>query len=70
MSLDDKATKAYFRRGVAYLNKDDCERARTDFARVARDDPALVKGQLDLLARKEASQAKAQEKMYKKMFAA
>eukprot|EP00754_Rhynchopus_humris_P041928 Rhum_TRINITY_DN25470_c0_g1::Rhum_TRINITY_DN25470_c0_g1_i1::g.182186::m.182186/K09571/FKBP4_5; FK506-binding protein 4/5 len=70
LALDDKATKAYFRRGVAYLNKDDCERARADFARVARDDPSLVKGQMELLVRKEAAQAKAQENMYKKMFAA
>ena len=68
LEIDEKFTKAYFRRGVAYLAKHDCERARSDFEKVAKDDPSLVSHQMTLLTKEEARQSKAQQSVYKKMF--
>eukprot|EP01060_Flectonema_neradi_P000765 TRINITY_DN10475_c0_g1_i2.p2 TRINITY_DN10475_c0_g1~~TRINITY_DN10475_c0_g1_i2.p2 ORF type:complete len:179 (+),score=39.43 TRINITY_DN10475_c0_g1_i2:2648-3184(+) len=70
LELEPDNTKAFFRRGSAYLEKGSAAEARRDLEKVEKTDPTLVKALLQRLSKLEAKDSKDRDKLYKKMFAA
>lgn len=70
LEIDKRNVKAIFRRGKAYLEKDDVERAQEDLKEAEKINPedSSIKKELALLKKKSAEQDKKQQKFYSNMF--
>lgn len=70
LAYDDKNTKVQFRRGQAYMNKQEFEKAKADFEACLRADPnsAEVKNAFITLAQKREAATQREKQLFSKMF--
>lgn len=70
LAYDDKNTKVQFRRGQAYMNKQEFDKAKADFEACLKADPnsAEVKQAFITLAQRREAATQREKQLFSKMF--